>query len=481
MSGSSDLFGDLLGTPSNQPTGQGFLGSSPQQKKQYQQEVADQEKKAAENESEERELEITTALSRLENAYNTKNDNPDEVTYDIHDLRMILDDNKRLRQQVANLDATKPRTMTHDQIEHMKTQLRHLKEAHVKYVEDRYKHQDPNAAAVPPLPSVMSQEYHFRFSNPRAKSFFNELKRRIHALIVNNINLETARTKFKTVDDNGMGPLPGMEYVCKDTRPFVTGSSREYHVVPLLEGYIWWRLQRYIFDAPLNDWNSRPYAKQSAGGPTPGAQVPTLWSTGFGPAFFCYFQEIRDPVLKVWPEMLGQLNELRARVATFLDRLHGDPDWDVQVQAIDDIFGKNLMDFVAPEMYGQYLRGALEVVDASLQLDRMFRRSVGDWRMGPSMQEREDFMEKTTTLMKPGTMTLAGKAGTVPGTDSSPAVKHTKVQNTPEYRITVIVSPMLLKRGNDVGRDYTTLKCVAQATVVTDPDLYEPEEEAVAQ
>lgn len=454
-----------------------LLTSSPAQKKQVEKEKAEAEKKAAEEENEERELEMTACLQRLESAYQANNNNPDGVTYDLDDIRMLLEDNKRLRAQVNNLDLNKPRTMTEDQIQHMKDQITYMRDDFNKRLEDLHDKKSPTAALAKPLPSVMSPVYHFRLYDPQAIRPLNDLRTRVHQLVVENINLQNARAMFKTAEGD---LLPGLEYVCKDKTPFITGSSKPFHLIPLFEGYIWWRLQRYIFDAPLGDWGSRPYAKRREGGPWPGPAVPTLWSAGFGPAFFAYFHEVRDHVREVWPEMLAQLNELRARLATFMDRLHGDPEWDIQVQAIDDVFGKNLIAFVEPFKYNKYLRDALAIVDSALQLDRMFRRSISDWRLAPSKEEREGWKEKKSVLLDPKRMALAGTAGEGTSSGSPPAVKkskYTMVKESEENAITVLVSPMLIRRGNENGTDYKTAVVVQKARVVTDPELYEPLEE----
>ncbi|KAK4213293.1 3-hydroxybutyryl-CoA dehydrogenase [Rhypophila decipiens] len=125
------------------------------------------------------------------------------------------------------------------------------------------------------------------------------------------------------------------------------------------------------------------------GGPLPGPDVPTPWGVGFGPALFAYFGEAKGIIKKQFPAMLGQLHLLRAKLASFLHRIHAEPEWVVQVKAINDVLGKQLVRFVKEDNVTRYLDEALEIVETAMDLDVRMRRSLADWEMRPSPEARK--------------------------------------------------------------------------------------------
>lgn len=445
-----------------------LLGSSPAQKVQWENEQAQEEQKLAVELSEEQENEITECIARLQSQITISQGNEEGLQCDLNDLQTLLADNKRLRALLNKLDANKPRSLTVDQLGHLKTQLASLKADYENQVVKEQKDNPSAPSLAKPLPSVMSKTYHYKLPDAKARELFRDLKGAVYTIVGECISKTRAKRALRVKGDDTA--LPELDYCVLDRIPYVD-SQEPNNINALFEGFIWYRLQRYIFNAPLGDWNSRPFRKHSQGGPLPGPGVPTPWSVGPGPALLCYFEEIREPVRQIFPDMLKQLHELRARTFTLLDRLHGDPVWDVQVQAIDDIFGKKLIDFVREQNHNKYLRKALEIVNKALMLDCMMRRSVADWRLEPTKEKRENWRKKTR-LFDENSMILAGGGDAGAAASGSSKKKNTLVQEHQNNAVTLIVSPMLLKFGNDNGENYLGMRMIEKARVVTDPAAF---------
>lgn len=82
-----------------------------------------------------------------------------------------------------------------------------------------------------------------------------------------------------------------------------------------------------------------------------------------------------------FPELLPEMHELRARMATFLDRVHGDLSWDQHAQALDDVFGREIALMVGDDPVNQngYLTGALGIVQDAFDLAIKLKRARADW------------------------------------------------------------------------------------------------------
>lgn len=82
-----------------------------------------------------------------------------------------------------------------------------------------------------------------------------------------------------------------------------------------------------------------------------------------------------------FPELLPEMHELRARMATFIDHVHGGPTWDQHAQALDDVFGKEIAKMVwdNEKVQHEYLKRALKIIEAAFDLVVKLKRSKAHW------------------------------------------------------------------------------------------------------
>ncbi|KAK3319070.1 hypothetical protein B0H66DRAFT_558701 [Apodospora peruviana] len=155
------------------------------------------------------------------------------------------------------------------------------------------------------------------------------------------------------------------------------------------------------------------------------------------------------------------MHEMRARIATFLDRLHNSdhrfaatPD----AETVNNIFGKSgVLHLIEPINIDTFLGQAIEVLYMATDLDTMFRRSLPDWRLEP------DTSLNITGLLgfefKSEKMEEVGRRD-VPNPEDSPNYLHVTG--------TLVVVPRLVRFGNNEGRGYDQEVQIEKAEVVVD-------------
>lgn len=82
-----------------------------------------------------------------------------------------------------------------------------------------------------------------------------------------------------------------------------------------------------------------------------------------------------------FPELLPGMHELRARMASFIDFLHGGTSFDQDAQAADDVFGKEICRMVGDGPRGQnsYLQQVIRIIHNAFDLVVKLKRSKADW------------------------------------------------------------------------------------------------------
>ncbi|KAL2015050.1 hypothetical protein VTK56DRAFT_6430 [Thermocarpiscus australiensis] len=166
---------------------------------------------------------------------------------------------------------------------------------------------------------------------------------------------------FKVADEDVIEQVRALRTRIADLiRDHCPGLSAA-NIIRMMQGLCWKELRRVIFDASS-----------------------TYWANDFGASMSEWFERTRDPAVRHWPRLLPELHEQRARMATFLDRLHGDPNVERDARAVVKIFGHHITggkSLVARSNWGRFLQDGLEIVHLAADLDIVLRRSLSDFRL----------------------------------------------------------------------------------------------------
>ncbi|KAM7216335.1 hypothetical protein V8F06_008257 [Rhypophila decipiens] len=473
-----ELPGPRKGTPKDSPLTRP-PGSTPAnvKKRQHREEWEEdnlQREELARLESEEGERLVQDCIEELKAELLAAGVTPSEekdkkdqkVLISVGHLGGLIRDNEDLRKRINHQQKiAKPLMLTKAQKAYMKDNLRELK-VMAEAQEERLAKEGRTYV----FPSLMSQSNTRALPEEDAVQMFQDLVVQVRNIVWEHMDPELVR--------DGIGPaqvgadpstgtsLPGLEFCVRDWKPYVESDKQPELMFVLLEAYIWYRLQRYIFNSPTGDWNSRPLRSDMEGGPLPGPDVPTTWGVGFGPALFAYFGEAKSIIKKEFPAMLAQLHLLRAKLASYLYRMHAEPEWVVQVKAINDVLGKQLVRFVKEDNVTRYLNEALEIVHSAMDLDVRMRRSLADWEMRPSPEARRKIAANRPKIAyRPWDFLHSDME--VAGAPPPPRkeIKH----------ISLIVSPGLLRAGTEEGEGYNHTDVVVKSRVVIDPKDFQKE------
>lgn len=109
-----------------------------------------------------------------------------------------------------------------------------------------------------------------------------------------------------------------------------------------------------------------------------------------------------------FPELLPEMHELRARMMSFLDLVHGEPTWDQDLQALDHVFGMHFSKMVGgddPKKQNDYLQRALEIIHKAFDLVVKVKRSKESYVFvssggEPGSHQRELFLVATQHAAK---------------------------------------------------------------------------------
>lgn len=89
-------------------------------------------------------------------------------------------------------------------------------------------------------------------------------------------------------------------------------------------------------------------------------------------------------VANEFPELLPELNELRARLAQFLFRLHGNDPFNTERAKHYAFEPPGIIALVEPQMLRAYVRDAGKIIHLAASMDKMFRTTLPDWSLQPS-------------------------------------------------------------------------------------------------
>ncbi|KAK3390830.1 hypothetical protein B0H63DRAFT_508083 [Podospora didyma] len=235
--------------------------------------------------------------------------------------------------------------------------LKHYAERFKRRVEEEQQLVQQSAAIDVPcdksvLAECLGHPYSYGISDEKMGKMWRELNTKVQDLLVDHFTFPFLKT---LIDDERVGPV--LRKITAHPERCVGHKLEEYQL--LLE-YVWHQIYDTVF-----------------------ATTGKLWSGKFGPPFFEYFDMLQRCAFDNFPEFLPEVIDLRARIATILDRLHGDPNPERNAKAITEIFwGKRIAKLIPDEKkQDSYLSGGLEVVELAVKIDIAMRRFKPHWHI----------------------------------------------------------------------------------------------------